>query len=247
MKKKKKKKISKVEKKELYILIVEDEESIRDMVRLSLEREGYQVLDCETAEDAEEILSNQTVHLMLLDWMLPGISGIEFAKQLREDTILPQIPIIMLTAKAEEEDKLSGFDVGIDDYISKPFSLKEMLARIQSVLRRSYSDKALDEQVICLSGVTLDKTSHLVYTDNHDEIHLGPTEFKLLLFLMSNAGRVYSRDQLLDHVWGIGVYVDERTVDVHIRRLRKALSEYGLEKVIRTVRGSGYSFNKPRS
>lgn len=228
------------------ILIIEDEEAIRDMVRLALEREDYQVIDCETAEEAETALLTHQPHLILLDWMLPTISGMEFAKKIRADSQFGQIPIIMLTAKAEEEDKLSGFDVGVDDYISKPFSLKEMLARIQSVLRRSYSD-AEENTVISLNGLTIDRESHLVYTDKNDEIHLGPTEFKLLLFLMSNPGRVYSRDQLLDYVWGVGVYVDERTVDVHIRRLRRALETFDLAKVIRTVRGSGYSFSKPRS
>ncbi len=227
------------------VLIVEDEEAIREMVRLTLEREAYQVLDCETAEEAQALLASHKIHLLLLDWMLPGISGIDFAKQLRSHSDYINLPIILLTAKSEEEDKLSGFKAGADDYISKPFSLKEMLARVQSVLKRSYPDKRIKSR-ISLNGLTIDQESHLLYTDNHDEIHLGPTEFKLLLFLMSNPGRVYSRDQLLDHIWGVGVYVDERTVDVHIRRLRKALSPYGLKKVIRTVRGSGYSFTKPR-
>lgn len=227
------------------ILIIEDEEAIRDMVRMTLERESYQVLDCETAEEAQRLLANNTIHLLLLDWMLPGISGIDFAKQLRAQGNLTKLPIILLTAKAEEEDKLSGFEAGADDYISKPFSLKEMLARVQSVLKRSYPEELLQSR-ISINGLTIDKESHLLYTDNQDEIHLGPTEFKLLLLLMSNPGRVYSRDQLLDRIWGVGVYVDERTVDVHIRRLRKALAPYQLEKVIRTVRGSGYSFTKPR-
>lgn len=227
------------------ILLVEDEEAIRDMVRLTLEREKYHVIDCETAEEAEEILDNQTVHLMLLDWMLPAMSGIEFAQKLRKSDKHKQLPIIMLTAKAEEEDKLHGFDAGADDYISKPFSLKEMLARVQSVLRRSHRKDEVKDR-ISLGGLTIDKESHMVYTDDKDEIHLGPTEFKMLLFLMSNPGRVYSRDQLLDQIWGVGVYVDERTVDVHIRRLRKALKPYELADTIRTVRGSGYSFNKPQ-
>lgn len=232
--------------KDYRILIVEDEIAIREMLRLSLERESYQVLDCETAEEANNIIRKETIHLILLDWMLPGISGIEFAEQIRNDDSLPHIPIIMLTAKAEEDDKLSGFSAGVDDYISKPFSIKEMLARIQSLLRRAYYEQGISDSIIKLSGLIIDKSSHSVFTDNHEDIHLGPTEFKLLLFLMSNAGRVYSRDQLLDQVWGVGVYVDERTVDVHIRRLRKALEKYDLAKVIRTVRGSGYSFVKPR-
>lgn len=228
------------------ILIVEDEEAIREMVSMSLIREGYQVLDCETAEEAHTLLSQQTVHLILLDWMLPGISGMRFAEQLKSDETRSSLPIIMLTARAEEEDKLSGFKIGIDDYICKPFSLKEMLARVQSVLRRSYSGDDMVGNKIILGGLTVDKVAHLVYTDDGNEIHLGPTEFKLLLFLISNPGRVYSRDHLLDQVWGVGVYVDERTVDVHIRRLRKALEKYQLAKLIRTVRGSGYSFVKSK-
>lgn len=226
------------------ILLVEDEEAIREMVRLTLEREKYIVVDCETAEEAEEILAKQNIHLMLLDWMLPGMSGIEFTQKIRDGKDHKHMPIILLTAKAEEEDKLNGFEAGADDYISKPFSLKEMLARVQSVIRRSHNDEVVLDR-ITLNGLTIDKISHLVYTENQDEIHLGPTEFKMLQFLMSNPGRVYSRDQLLDQIWGIGVYVDERTVDVHIRRLRKALSPYDLSKVIRTVRGSGYSFSTP--
>lgn len=228
------------------VLVVEDEAAIREMVNMALTREGYQVIDCETAEEAELILSQQTVHLVLLDWMLPGMSGVRFIEKIRNHKQLKDTPIIMLTARAEEDDKLMGFNAGADDYISKPFSLKEMLARVQSILRRSYAELNDDTNLISLNGLTLDKVAHLVYTDDNEEIHLGPTEFKLLHFLMGNPGRVYSREQLLDSVWGIGVYVDERTVDVHIRRLRRALEKYHLEKVIRTVRGSGYSFTKPQ-
>lgn len=238
--------MTELDNKKYKILIVEDELAIREMIRLTLEREDYQVTDCETAEEAQDILNTQTVHLILLDWMLPGVSGIEFAQQLRKGDNWRKMPIIMLTAKAEEEDRLSGFACGADDYISKPFSLKEMQARIQSVLRRAYSEQLNPDSIISVSGLTIDRESHLVYTQKDEEIHLGPTEFKLLNFLMENPGRVYSRDQLLDQVWGVGVYVDERTVDVHVRRLRKALSDYGLEKLIRTVRGSGYSFTKPK-
>ncbi len=227
------------------ILIVEDEESIREMLRLSLERESYQVLDCETAEEAIDLLGKVNVHLILLDWMLPKMSGIDFINYLRKDNKLSRLPVIMLTAKAEEDDKLDGFAAGVDDYISKPFSLKEMLARVQSVLRRSQAGTNSDN-LLALSGVIVDSENHLVYTENNEDIHLGPTEFKLLKFLMQNPNRVYSREQLLDNVWGVGVYVDERTVDTHIRRLRKALGEYSLEKIIRTVRGSGYSFVKSR-
>lgn len=226
------------------ILIVEDEPAIRDMVRMTLEREAYTVLDCETAEEAKKILKQGNVHLLLLDWMLPAMSGVELAKKLRDNDKYSHIPIILLTAKAEEDDKLQGFEAGVDDYISKPFSLKEMLARVHSVLRRSHPETVVKDRV-SLGGLTVDKKSHLVYTDDQDEIHLGPTEFKMLLFLMSNPGRVYSRDQLLDHIWGVGVYVDERTVDVHVRRLRKALAPHNLSRLIRTVRGSGYSFKKP--
>lgn len=228
------------------ILIVEDEQAIREMIRMTLERESFQVLDCETAEEAREILAQNDVHLLLLDWMLPAMSGIHLAKSIRQAKRNANVPIIMLTAKAEEEDKLRGFDVGVDDYISKPFSLKEMLARMQSVLRRSYAETEAPKK-ISLAGITIDTESHLVFTADEEEIHLGPTEFKLLLFLMTTPGRVYSRDQLLDEIWGVGVYVDERTVDVHVRRLRRALEAYDLSHVIRTVRGSGYSFYRPRS
>ncbi len=231
--------------KQYRLLIVEDEESIREMLRLSLERESYKVLDCEKAEQAEKILHSENVDLLLLDWMLPKMSGIDFLKKLRSDDTFKNLPVIMLTAKAEEDDKLDGFDAGVDDYISKPFSLKEMLARIQSVLRRSDKHQQLGD-IISLSGVHLNKESHRVHTDDNEEITLGPTEFKLLQFLMQHPDRVYSREQLLDNVWGIDVYVDERTVDVHIRRLRKALEQHKLKKVIRTVRGSGYSFIKVR-
>ncbi len=226
-----------------HILIVEDEENIREMIRMFLEREGYHVLECDTAEKANHILRTQTVHLVLLDWMLPKMDGIDFVKQLRHDPKLRKTPIIMLTARAEEDDKLDGFDAGVDDYVTKPFSLKEILARIQSVLRRTQQEHEHDEKIIA-SGIILDKASHLVFTDQHEEIHLGPTEFKLLEFLMSKAGRVFSREQLLDNVWGMGVYVDERTVDVHIGRLRKALEKHNLQQLIRTVRGRGYSFVK---
>lgn len=238
--------MSQLKNQDFTLLIVEDEAAIREMVRMSLEREKYQVIDCETAEEAKKILAEKTIHLMLLDWMLPGMDGVEFTRALRDSEAFKKLPIMMLTAKAEEDDKLSGFQVGIDDYLSKPFSIKEMLARIQSLLRRAYAEGGDKSNILTLGGVTIDCDSHLVYTEAQDEIHLGPTEFKLLLFLMSNPGRVYSRDQLLDNVWGVGVYVDERTVDVHIRRLRKALSEFELSHLIRTVRGSGYSFNKPR-
>ncbi|MGY0399090.1 MAG: phosphate regulon transcriptional regulator PhoB [Ostreibacterium sp.] len=238
--------MSKIDNKQYKILIVEDELAIREMIRLSLVRESYSVVDCETAEEALNMLAHQTIHLILLDWMLPGKSGIQLVKQIRESSELSDIPIIMLTAKVEEEDKLSGFAAGVDDYINKPFSLKELLARIQSILKRVHKPDKKEDVISCF-GLTVDSGSHLVYTDNQDEIHLGPTEFKLLLFLMSNPKRVYSREQLLDHVWGVGVYVDERTVDVHIRRLRKALGEFKLEKMIRTVRGSGYSLAKPRN
>lgn len=227
------------------ILVVEDEAAIREMVNMTLSREGYHVVDCETAEEAETILSQQVIHLVLLDWMLPGISGVRFIEKIRGHKKLKDTPIIMLTARAEEDDKLVGFNAGADDYISKPFSLKEMLARVQSILRRSYAELNDNTEQISLHGLTIDKVAHLVHTEENEEIHLGPTEFKLLLFLMENPGRVYSREQLLDSVWGIGVYVDERTVDVHIRRLRRALEKYHLEKVIRTIRGSGYSFAKP--
>lgn len=229
------------------ILVVDDEASIREMLRLTLTRENYHVYLAEDTTIANELIRKHSIDLILLDWMLPKESGIEFTLKLRQQDKFKSLPIIMLTAKADDEDMLSGFNVGVDDYIRKPFAINELLARIKSILRLIESTtqdnyNSGESDVLSLAGIQLDKTSHLVCDNNHHVIHLGPTEFKLLLFLMKNPNRVYSRDQLLDYVWGETVYIDERTVDVHIRRLRKALESSQLDHVIRTVRGSGYSF-----
>lgn len=233
------------------ILVVDDEASIRQMLRLTLEREGYQVHLAEDTEAARKLIKTQNIQLILLDWMLPKESGIEFTLKLRQENDFKTLPIIMLTAKTDDEDMLSGFNVGVDDYIRKPFTIKELLARVKSILRRSTventatdsdAETGIEQNIVNLSGITINTSSHLVTDDNQQIIHLGPTEFKLLLFLMTHPNRVYSRDQLLNYVWGETVYIDERTVDVHIRRLRKALEPSNLAHVIRTIRGSGYSF-----
>ncbi len=227
------------------ILIVDDEPSIVQMLKLTLLRENYKVLTAGSTQDALQVLKNNTIDLLLLDWMLPEESGVEFTLKLRRQPQFKLLPILMLTAKTDEDDLLTGFNAGVDDYVAKPFAAKELLARIQSLLRRTAAQEQApkdDNSIINLAGITLNPVSHLV-TDNNDRIiHLGPTEFKLLAFFMSNPNRVYSRDRLLDNVWGETVYIDERTVDVHIRRLRKALEPCNLAHVIRTVRGSGYTF-----
>lgn len=231
------------------ILLVEDDIEMTAMLRMMLRRENYRVLSSETTAEARHILENETVHLMLLDWMLPDQDGVSFAKSLRnapENTNFHHLPIVLLTAKSQEEDKLKGFDAGVDDYVSKPFSLKELIARIQSLLKRAYRENNVVQDIsqgcIRRCGLTINQENHTVYTDHGQRIHFGPTEFKLLLFFMRHPGRVFSREQLLDEVWGVGVYVDERTVDVHIRRLRRGLEPHQLAHIIRTVRGAGYIF-----
>ena len=221
------------------ILIVDDEDSIRDMIAMSLELNGYQCLHAATAMEAHSILVEQNPDLVLLDWMMPGISGIELARRLRRDANTKSTPIIMLTAKGEEDNKIEGLDSGADDYITKPFSTKELTARIKALLRRSGNegDKPLE-----YNGLAVDSVAHRV-TINGSPLKLGPTEYRMLEFFMSHPERAYSREQLLDGVWGGTVYIDDRTVDVHIRRLRKALAEYGFDKYIQTVRGTGYRFS----
>lgn len=222
-----------------HILIVEDEVAISEMISLSLARAGYAY---DTALDAEQALvsiTRQPPLLILLDWMLPGMSGMDLARRLKRDEGTRAIPVIMLTARGEEADKVKGLEVGADDYLTKPFSLSELLARIKAVLRRT-APQATDD-VIDVDRLRLDPASHIVTSYGH-ELAMGPTEFRLLHFFMSHAGRVYSRSQLLDLVWGSNVYVGERTVDVHIRRLRKVLEQYGHDTLIQTVRGAGYRF-----
>jgi two-component system phosphate regulon response regulator PhoB len=223
------------------ILVVEDETAIREMLGVTLQRAGFSIIEAGDTREASDRLGEQTPDLVLLDWMLPGISGIEFAKRLRRDEATRELPIIMLTARGEEESKLRGFETGVDDYVTKPFSTQELVARIRAVLRRSAGHE-VPEQVE-IDGLTLDTASHRVGA-NGESISLGPTEFRLLHFFMTHAERVYSRDQLLDQVWGNQVYIEDRTVDVHIRRLRKALAPYGFDRHIQTVRGAGYRFSK---
>ncbi len=222
------------------ILVVEDEAPIRDMIKFVLEQSEYSVIEAEDYDVALERVKEPYPDIVLLDWMMPGGSGIQLAKKLKQHDHTKDIPIIMLTARGEEEDKVRGLDAGADDYVTKPFSPKELIARIKAVLRRTSPTSS--EEPISYSGLVLDPVSHRV-TSHGAELKLGPTEFKLLHFFMTHAERVYSREQLLDNVWGTNVYVEDRTVDVHIRRLRKAISGHGHENMIQTVRGSGYRFS----
>jgi two-component system, OmpR family, phosphate regulon response regulator PhoB len=222
------------------ILIVEDEKAIRDMIKFSFFNSGFHLIETESVKQAQTVLAHEKPDLILLDWMLPGKNGVDFAKELRStDSKSADIPIIMLTAKSEEHDKILGFGAGIDDYVVKPFSPKELIARINAVLRRVGKKSGSKLEA---AGIEINEDSHRVSYDGN-ELSLGPLEYKLLYFFMSNVDRVFSRSQLLDKVWGSDVFIDERTVDVHIRRLRKILSPFKMEKLIQTVRGSGYRFS----
>jgi len=221
-------------------LVVEDEAPIREMVCFVLEQNGYQAVEAEDFDSAIGQLVEPYPELILLDWMLPGGSGIQFIKHLKREALTREIPVMMLTARGEEEDRVRGLEVGADDYITKPFSPKELVARIKAVMRR-ISPMAVEE-VIDMQGLTLDPSSHRVMA-NEQALDMGPTEFKLLHFFMTHSERVYSREQLLNNVWGTNVYVEDRTVDVHIRRLRKALETSGHDRMIQTVRGTGYRFS----
>ena len=220
------------------ILIVEDEEEIRELLVFTLLRDGYEVIEAETAEIALEKIDNRLPDLLLVDWMLPGMDGIDLAKRLRRDELTADLPIVMLTARGEEADKLKSFAGGIDDYITKPFSPRELLARVKALLRRSGGPK---NNLIEASGICLDLNSYRI-TINGKEIQISPTEYKLLEVLMRNPDRAFERSQLLDRVWGRQVYVEERTVDVHMLRLRKILKPHGLDATLQTVRGIGYRF-----
>ena len=222
------------------IMLVEDEAPIREMLKIVLEQAGFSVNEAEDFDIALEKMVEPYPDLVLLDWMLPGGSGVQLARKLKEHEFTRDIPIIMLTARGEEEDKVRGLEAGADDYITKPFSPKELVARIKAVMRR-VTPTASDE-LISFSGLVLDPVAHRVSV-NDERVDMGPTEFKLLHFFMSHAERVYSREQLLDNVWGTNVYVEDRTVDVHIRRLRKAIATYGHDTMIQTVRGAGYRFS----
>lgn len=222
------------------ILVVEDDRAIRDMLNFVLAQHRFNIIESNDAESAQQRILQKPPNLILLDWMLPGQSGIDFAQQLRADPNTRDIPIIMITAKGEEIDKVSGLNSGVDDYITKPFSPRELIARIKAVLRRgAHTD---DQEVVAISGLTLNRSLHQVKAHGHP-LDLGPTEFKLLHFLMQHPERVYGRDQLLDRVWGRDVFVEERTVDVCVRRLRKTLEPHGFDKFVETIRGVGYRFS----
>ncbi len=225
------------------ILVVEDDIAIRDMICFTLRHSGF---ICEPVSDGEQGLAwlkGKQVDLILLDWMLPGIDGIEFIRRLRANEFLASIPVIMLTAKGESEDMVKGFSVGADDYVKKPFVPNELVARIKSLIRRCNPPETDHENLLQFSGLVIDLKSHRASAEGH-RIDLGPTEFRLLHFFMMNPERAYSRGQLLDQVWGDLVYIEERTVDVHIRRLRKALEDSKHDHLIQTVRGVGYRFSE---
>ncbi len=221
------------------VLIVDDEPDIREVTRFALEEHGFEVLEAGHADEARKLLGDAP-DLMLLDWMLPGRSGLELAAQLKQSPKTRLMPIIMISARGEEEDRVKGLDTGVDDYISKPFSPREMVARVNAVLRRTKPEEPQDE--IEIGGLKIDNVSHRV-SANGTQIDVAPTEYRLLHFFMTHSDRAFSRSQLLDQVWGDQVYVEERTVDVHVRRLRKALEKTGHEQLLQTVRGVGYRFS----
>lgn len=223
-----------------HILIVEDEPAIRDMLAYALRKGDYAPLLAADAREAQERIAERVPDLILLDWMLPGTSGLELARRWRKDAMTRDVPIIMLTARGEENDRVGGLEAGVDDYVVKPFSARELLARIRAVMRRSRDDD--EDGSVAVGSLRIDGAAHRVFAGD-TPVPIGPTEYRLLHFFMTHPERVYSRTQLLDHVWGGSVYVEERTVDVHIRRLRKTLEPHGLENMVQTVRGSGYRFS----
>ena len=222
------------------ILVVEDERPIREMIAFGLRRAGFEVREAADARSGRAEVANKLPDLLLVDWMLPDTSGLEFTRALKRDRETREVPVIMLTARAEEGDKVAGLEGGADDYITKPFSPRELLARINAVLRRTTPAEGTDR--IDIEGLVLDQSSQRV-SSGERTVALGPTEYRMLSFFMTHPERVYTREQLLDRVWGGNVYVEERTIDVHIRRLRKALEEFGYDRLIQTVRGSGYRFS----
>ena len=222
------------------VLIVEDEPAIRDMVAFALRKAGMEAVHAADARSAQTAIGDKVPDLILLDWMLPGMTGIDLARRLRRDDLTRDIPIIMLTARGEETDRVNGLDAGVDDYVVKPFSARELIARIRAVMRRTHGEDA--EGVIEIAGLRIDSAAHRVFAGDQT-VPIGPTEYRLLHFFMTHPERVYSRSQLLDHVWGGGVYVEERTVDVHIRRLRMTLAPHEKDGLVQTVRGAGYRFS----
>ena len=223
------------------VLVVEDESALSTLLRYNLEREGYRVFEARDGEEALILADEVKPDLVVLDWMLPQLSGLEICRRLRGRGDMRNVPIVMLTARGEETDRIRGLDTGADDYIVKPFSMTEFLARLRAVMRRVRP--SLVEDIVTVGEISIDRGSHRVRRASRD-IHLGPTEYRLLDQLMQHPGRVFSREQLLDSVWGSDVYVEARTVDVHVGRLRKALNECGEKDPIRTVRSAGYSFDE---
>ncbi|WP_298574757.1 phosphate regulon transcriptional regulator PhoB [uncultured Luteimonas sp.] len=222
------------------ILIVDDEPAIREMVAFALRKGDFEPAHAGDAREAQSAIADRVPDLILLDWMLPGTSGLELARRWRKDTLTRDVPIIMLTARGEENDRVGGLEAGVDDYVVKPFSARELLARIRAVMRRSREDD--EDGSVSVGGLRIDGAAHRVFA-NDQPVSIGPTEYRLLHFFMTHPERVYSRTQLLDHVWGGSVYVEERTVDVHIRRLRKTLEPSGFDGMVQTVRGAGYRFS----
>ena len=223
------------------VMIVEDESALSTLLRYNLEREGYRVFEAKDGEEALLLSDEVKPHLVVLDWMLPQLSGIEVCRRLRSRGHMRNVPIVMLTARGEEPDRIRGLDTGADDYIVKPFSMTEFLARLRAVMRRVRP--SLVEDIVTVGEISIDRGTHRVRRAARD-VHLGPTEYRLLDQLMQHPGRVFSREQLLDTVWGSDVYVEARTVDVHVGRLRKALNQPGEKDPIRTVRSAGYSFDE---
>ena len=224
----------------MHILVIEDEAALVELIRYNLEKEGFRVSAANDGEEGLALLRESKPDLLVLDWMLPHVSGIEICRQIRRKTELRDLPVIMLTARGEEADRIRGLEVGADDYVIKPFSPSELVARIRAVLRRARPSGA--DEMLTYSGIAMDLAAHRVIR-NGRSIHLGPTEFRLLRFFMERPGRVFTREQLLDGVWGRDLYVELRTVDVHIRRLRKAINGEGERDPIRTVRSAGYALD----
>ncbi|MEW7978175.1 MAG: phosphate regulon transcriptional regulator PhoB [Candidatus Sedimenticola endophacoides] len=223
------------------ILIVEDDPAVRDMIGFVLRQNDYETLEAADAEQARACLAESVPDMILMDWMLPGMSGVELIRQLKQDGLTRDIPVVLLTARGEEDDKVRGLECGAEDYVTKPFSPRELAARIKVILRR-VAPHATEEKVTT-GQLELDPASHIVNVGSQT-VELGPTEFRLLHFFMTHQNKVYSRSRLLDRVWGANVFIEERTVDVHIRRLRKALEPHGVERFIQTVRGAGYRFSE---
>jgi two-component system phosphate regulon response regulator PhoB len=224
------------------VLLVEDEPAIRDMLSIILEQAGFTALIAADVNSAQSFLTEHSPDLLLLDWMLPGVSGVEWARRLKKDPSFKDVPIILLTARGEEEDKVRGLEIGADDYLTKPFSPKELVARIRAVLRRSGKLSGVSQ--VYLGDISLDTEQHRL-TIGNKQLDVSPTEFRLMHFFMTHPDKVFTRSQLLDQVWGRSVYIEERTVDVHIRRLRKILADFDKEELLQTVRGFGYRFSLP--